>query len=56
MIRGVDILLGEILAAIDLLRQYTDGLDYNQFASDVDIVVRRRPRSRKAARLRVTLG
>ena len=27
MSRGVDILLGEILAAIDLLRSYTEGLD-----------------------------
>jgi len=42
--RGVDILLGEILAAIDLLRQYTDGLNYDQFEGDVekqDSVIRR---------------
>lgn len=44
MTRGVDILLGEILEAIDLLRQYTDGLDYVGFESNVekqDSVVRR---------------
>jgi uncharacterized protein with HEPN domain len=34
--RGVDILLSEILEAIDLLRQYTDGLDYNEFAGNVE--------------------
>lgn len=44
MTRGVDILLGEILEAIDLLRQYTDGLVYEGFESNVekqDSVVRR---------------
>lgn len=44
MSRGVDILLGEILEAIDLLRQYTDGLDYDEFAGNVekqDSVIRR---------------
>jgi uncharacterized protein with HEPN domain len=42
--RGVEILLGEILEAIDLLRQYTDGLDYEEFAGNVekqDSVIRR---------------
>ncbi len=29
MSRGIDILLGEILDAIDLLRAYTDGLDFD---------------------------
>jgi len=36
--------LGEILEAIDLLRRYTDGLDYGEFASNVekqDSVIRR---------------
>ena len=44
MSRGVAILLGEILEAIALLRQYTDGLDYDEFASNVekqDSVIRR---------------
>ena len=44
MSRGVDILLGEILEAIDLLRQYTDGLDYDEFAGNIekqDSVIRR---------------
>lgn len=44
MSRGVEILLGEILEAIDLLRQYTDGLDYEEFAGNVekqDSVIRR---------------
>ena len=44
MSRAVDILLGEILGAIDLLRQYTDGLDYSEFAGNVekqDSVIRR---------------
>ena len=36
MSRGVDILLGEILEAIDLLRQYTDGLDYDEFAGNIE--------------------
>lgn len=44
MSRGIDILLGEILEAIDLLRRYTDGLDYEDFAGNVekqDSVMRR---------------
>ena len=44
MSRGIDILLGEILEAIDLLRRYTDGLDYGEFAGNVekqDSVIRR---------------
>ena len=44
MTRGVEILLGEILEAIDLLRRYTDGLDYEEFAGNVekqDSVIRR---------------
>jgi uncharacterized protein with HEPN domain len=44
MSRSVDVLLGEILMAIDLVRQYTDGLDYDQFLANVekqDSVVRR---------------
>jgi len=44
MTRGIDILLGEILEAIDLLRQYTDGLEYGEFEGNVekqDSVIRR---------------
>ena len=44
MTRGVEILLGEILEAIDLLRQYTAGLEYAEFARNVekqDSVIRR---------------
>ena len=44
MTRGIDILLGEILEAIALLRRYTDGLSYDEFLEDVekqDSVVRR---------------
>ena len=44
MSRGIDILLDEILEAIDLLRQYTMGLDYSEFAANVekqDSVIRR---------------
>ncbi|MDF1522250.1 MAG: DUF86 domain-containing protein [Trueperaceae bacterium] len=44
MSRSVDILLGEILMAIDLLRQYTAGMDFASFATNVekqDSVVRR---------------
>jgi uncharacterized protein with HEPN domain len=44
MSKGVVILLGEILEAIDLLRRYTDGLDYAEFADNVekqDSVMRR---------------
>jgi uncharacterized protein with HEPN domain len=44
MTRGVDILLVEILEAIDLLRRYTNGLRFEDFAHDVekqDSVVRR---------------
>ena len=44
MSRAVDILLGEILEAVQLLQRYTDGLTYDDFASDVekqDAVVRR---------------
>jgi uncharacterized protein with HEPN domain len=42
--RGVEILLGEILEAIELLGQYTAGLAYSEFAANVekqDSVVRR---------------
>lgn len=44
MSRGMDILLGEILDAIDLLRNYTEGLDFDAFAANVekqDSVIRR---------------
>jgi uncharacterized protein with HEPN domain len=44
MSRGVDILLGEILDAIALLREYTEGLDFDAFAGNVekqDSVIRR---------------
>ncbi len=44
MSRSVDILLGEILMAIELLRRYTAGLDFESFATNVekqDSVVRR---------------
>jgi uncharacterized protein with HEPN domain len=44
MSRGVDILLGEILEAVDLLQRYTKGVTYEGFAKDVekqDAVVRR---------------
>jgi len=42
--RGVDILLGEILEAIELLRQYTTGQSFDEFAANVekqDSVIRR---------------
>jgi len=44
MSRGIDILLGEILDAIALLRDYTEGLDFDAFAANVekqDAVIRR---------------
>ena len=44
MNRGVDILLGEILEAIELLRQYTTGQSFDEFAANVekqDSVIRR---------------
>ena len=44
MSRGIDILLGEILDAIALLRAYTEGLDFDAFAANVekqDAVIRR---------------
>ncbi len=44
MSRGIDLLLGEILHAIALLRDYTAGLDFDQFAANVekqDAVIRR---------------
>jgi len=44
MTRGVEILLGEILDAIALLRDYTEGLDFKAFAGNVekqDSVIRR---------------
>jgi len=44
MSRGIDILLGEILDAIALLRHYTAGLDFDAFAANVekqDAVIRR---------------
>jgi uncharacterized protein with HEPN domain len=34
--RGIEILLGEILDAIALLRDYTDGLDFSAFAANVE--------------------
>jgi uncharacterized protein with HEPN domain len=42
--RSVDILLGEILEAIELLQRYTEGLSYEDFAGNVekqDSVMRR---------------
>jgi len=42
--RDIDILLGEILEAIELLQRYTEGLSYEEFIDDVekqDSVVRR---------------
>jgi uncharacterized protein with HEPN domain len=42
--RSAGVLLGEILTAIELVRQYTAGLDYDQFLANVekqDSVVRR---------------
>ena len=44
MSRGVEILLGEILEAVELLQRYTERLSYDAFAADVekqDAVVRR---------------
>ena len=44
MSRGIEILLGEILNAIALLRDYTEGLDFDAFAANVekqDSVIRR---------------
>jgi len=44
MSRGIDILHGEILAAIALLRNYTEGLDFDAFAANVekqDALIRR---------------
>ncbi|MDX2206119.1 MAG: DUF86 domain-containing protein [Gemmatimonadales bacterium] len=44
MSRGIDILLGEILDAIALLRDYTEGLDFAAFAANIekqDSVIRR---------------
>ena len=44
MSRGIEILLGEILEAVELLQRYTEGLSYDAFAEDVekqDAVVRR---------------
>lgn len=44
MKRGVDILLGEILEAVELLERYTKGLTYQDFATDIekqDAVIRR---------------
>lgn len=44
MRRGLEILLGEILDAIALLRDYTEGLDFAAFAATVekqDSVIRR---------------
>lgn len=44
MSRAGDLLLGEILEAIELLQRYTDGLAYEDFAGDVekqDAVIRR---------------
>lgn len=36
MSRGIEILLGEILDAIALLRDYTEGLDFHAFAANVE--------------------
>jgi uncharacterized protein with HEPN domain len=44
MSRAIDILLGEILEAIELLQRYTEGLSYEDFEGDVekqDSVIRR---------------
>lgn len=44
MSRSIDILLGEILEAIELLQQYTKGLSYEDFEANVekqDSVIRR---------------
>lgn len=44
MSRGIEILLGEILDAIALVRDYTEGLDFDAFAANVekqDAVIRR---------------
>jgi len=44
MSRAVDVLLAEILEAADLLQRYTEGLTYDDFASNVekqDAVIRR---------------
>jgi uncharacterized protein with HEPN domain len=44
MSRGIDILLGEILDAIDLLRTYTESLGFDEFAENIekqDAVIRR---------------
>ena len=44
MNRGIDILLGEILDAIALVREYTEGLDFEAFAGNLekqDSVIRR---------------
>ena len=44
MSRGVEILLGEILEAIELLQRYTAGLTFEEFAATVekqDAVIRR---------------
>lgn len=44
MSRGIAILLGEILEAIALLRDYTEGLDFDAFAANIekqDAVIRR---------------
>lgn len=44
MSRGIDILLSEILNAIALLRDYTEGLDFEAFAANIekqDSVIRR---------------
>jgi len=44
MSRGIEILLGEILDAIALIRDYTEGLDFDAFAANVekqDSVMRR---------------
>jgi len=36
MSRSVDVLLDEILLAIDLLRRTTDGLAFDRFVADVE--------------------
>jgi len=36
MSRGIEILLGEILDAIALLRDYTEDLDFDAFAANVE--------------------
>lgn len=36
MSRSVDVLLDEILVALDIVRRYTDGLTFDGFVADVE--------------------